>query len=190
MQRHLLGTAKSGSSLSLLLSRRSAQHLPQVLYWTTRYVAHFTLPSISLIVQSCSQYVLPKAGPAAVLKRCRDSRATACRQGQTIYAYTAVEVNYHCTQLLKDPPSTVGFDIEWRVTYKAGEAPRKTALLQLCSRKQHGQYQCLLLHIAHSGITPALIQILGSEVCCRKHHSMISSLSADITARSKPYQFS
>ncbi|KAL0047414.1 hypothetical protein WJX82_002778 [Trebouxia sp. C0006] len=84
-------------------------------------------------------------------------------KGHTIYAYTAVEVDYHCTQLLKDPPSTVGFDIEWRVTYKAGQAPRKTALLQLCSRRQHGQYQCLLLHIAHSGLTPALVQILESE---------------------------
>ncbi|KAL0037504.1 hypothetical protein WJX77_000402 [Trebouxia sp. C0004] len=84
-------------------------------------------------------------------------------KGHTLYAYTALEVDYHCTQLLKDPPSTVGFDIEWRVTYKAGEAPRKTALLQLCSRRQHGQYQCLLLHIAHSGLTPALLQILESE---------------------------
>ena len=83
-----------------------------------------------------------------------------------MYVYTAVEVDYHCKRLLKEPQSAVGFDIEWRVTYKAGEAPRKTALLQLCSKQLQGQYQCLLLHIAHSGLTPALIQLLQSQVCC------------------------
>ena len=83
-----------------------------------------------------------------------------------MYVYTALEVDYHCKQLLKEPQSAVGFDIEWRVTYKAGEAPRKTALLQLCSKQLQGQYQCLLLHIAHSGLTPALIQLLQSQVCC------------------------
>lgn len=85
-------------------------------------------------------------------------------QGPITYAYTALEVDYHCTQLLKEGPQAVGFDIEWRVTYKPGEV-RKTALLQLCHRIQQGQYKCLLLHVAHTGLTPALIEILQREVC-------------------------
>ena len=85
-------------------------------------------------------------------------------QGQTIYAYTALEVNYHCTQIISRGPQALGFDIEWRVTYKAGEVPRKTALLQLCSREPNGSYRCWLLHIAHSGVTPCLLQLLQSEV--------------------------
>ena len=85
-------------------------------------------------------------------------------QGQTIYAYTALEVNYHCAQILSRGPQALGFDIEWRVTYKAGEVPRKTALLQLCSKEANGSYRCWLLHIAHSGVTPCLLQLLQSEV--------------------------
>lgn len=85
-------------------------------------------------------------------------------QGPIIYAYTALEVDYHCTQILAKGPQAAGFDIEWRVTYKAGEVPRKTALLQLCSRDCSGSYRCWLLHIAHSGITPSLLQLLQSEV--------------------------
>lgn len=84
-------------------------------------------------------------------------------QGPIIYAYTAIEVDYHCTQLLKQAPQAVGFDIEWRVTYKPGEV-RKTALMQLCSKTQQGQYQCLLLHIAHTGLTPSLIEVLQRQV--------------------------
>ena len=77
--------------------------------------------------------------------------------------------------------------------YQQGTTPRKTALLQLCFRTQLtraaasddaapyaassacavvGQqaanavaprHTCLLLHIAHTGITPALTKLLGSE---------------------------
>eukprot|EP00884_Botryococcus_braunii_P005842 jgi/Botrbrau1/15259/Bobra.0382s0001.1 len=76
-------------------------------------------------------------------------------------------------------------DIEWRVTFKAGQAPRKAALLQLCYRPVEtavpvgqlshscgaskgpvnpgGDLTCLLLHIAYSGITPALARILMNQ---------------------------
>lgn len=84
-------------------------------------------------------------------------------QGPIIYAYTAIEVDYHCTQLLKQGPQAVGFDIEWRVTYKPGEV-RKTALMQLCSKTLEGQYKCMLLHIAHTGLTPSLIKVLHRQV--------------------------
>ena len=57
----------------------------------------------------------------------------------------------------------MGFDIEWRVTYKPGEV-RKTALMQLCSKTQQGHYKCLLLHIAHTGLTPSLIEVLQRQV--------------------------
>lgn len=88
----------------------------------------------------------------------------SCVQGQITYAYTSLEVDYHCTQLFNKGPQALGFDIEWLVTYKAGQVPRKTALLQLCHRQGKGSYQCYLLHLTHSGVTPALSRLLQSEV--------------------------
>ena len=52
-------------------------------------------------------------------------------QGRLIYATTSGDINHHCQQLLVSGCSAVGLDTEWRVTYRANEAPRKTALLQV-----------------------------------------------------------
>lgn len=88
-----------------------------------------------------------------------------------------MEVDYHCTQLLKQGPQAVGFDIEWRVTYKPGEV-RKTALMQLCSNTPQGQYKCLLLHLAHTGLTPALIEVLQRQVSSLEHVCIFEGITA------------
>ena len=56
------------------------------------------------------------------------------------------------------------------MTYRTGERPRKVALIQLCYRLASGETRCLLAHVCHSRITPALLELLeskvGSEVAC------------------------
>lgn len=143
-----------------------------------------------------------------------------------IYVGTAVEVDWWANRFLNDPELlAVGFDIEWRVTFKkgkrtgnyghsglrstfetavtlyvdspcpafsptasaficcccssavdtpisakcthAGEVPRPAALVQLAYRWHRpgaGQppYTCVLLHVAASGLTPALRALLQS----------------------------
>jgi hypothetical protein len=52
-----------------------------------------------------------------------------------------------------------GFDIEWRVTYVAGQAPRKTALLQLSDANT-----AYLFHIIHFSEFPlSLIALINSK---------------------------
>lgn len=52
-------------------------------------------------------------------------------QGQLVYPTTSGDINHHCERLLASGCTAVGMDTEWRVTYRANEAPRKTALLQV-----------------------------------------------------------
>jgi hypothetical protein len=77
------------------------------------------------------------------------------------YLTTAYEVERACAEVLAAPPACCGFDIEWRVTYKTGETPRPVALFQLCFRRQ-AAYTCLLLHVARSGLTHSLREVLAS----------------------------
>ena len=78
---------------------------------------------------------------------------------------------------MKQGPQAVGFDIEWRVTYKPGEV-RKTALMQLCSKTQQGQYQCLLLHIAHTGLTTSLTEVLQRQVSSHQDVCSFKAMTA------------
>ncbi|GAB4819179.1 hypothetical protein N2152v2_006225 [Parachlorella kessleri] len=87
---------------------------------------------------------------------------TLVYMGAVQYAYTAVEVDALCQLLLGSNLAHCGFDIEWLVTYQAGQTPRPVALVQLCLQEPAG-YRCLLLHVARSGITPHLRQLL----CCK-----------------------
>ena len=50
------------------------------------------------------------------------------------------------------------------MTYRTGEKPHKAALLHLCYRLASGEACCLLAHVWHSGITPALLELLESKV--------------------------
>ena len=80
--------------------------------------------------------------------------------------------------------SVAGWAAEWRVTYRAGERPRKAALIQLCYRLTSGEACCLLAQVWHSGITPALLELLesevGSDVACRPAGSTPSALCGDL----------
>ena len=86
-------------------------------------------------------------------------------RGQTRYCGDVDSVDRAAAHLLALQPAAVGFDIEWLVTYETGVPPRPVALIQ-CSFHDTSAYPaqltCLLLHIAASGLTPALAQLLAS----------------------------
>mmetsp|Transcript_8460 Transcript_8460/g.21717 ORF Transcript_8460/g.21717 Transcript_8460/m.21717 type:complete len:721 (-) Transcript_8460:31-2193(-) len=102
-------------------------------------------------------------------------------KGRVIYADSAPEVERCCRELLRCAPLTCGFDIEWRATFARGVPPRPAALLQLCFPRadpppgEEGAFAqeaaaqggreliCLLLHVKHAGVTPALRDVLTSQ---------------------------
>ena len=45
------------------------------------------------------------------------------------------------SELLKERPSVIGFDLEWRPHYKKGCAPNRVALIQICYATQPRQKQ-------------------------------------------------
>ncbi|KAK9832852.1 hypothetical protein WJX81_007824 [Elliptochloris bilobata] len=121
-------------------------------------------------------------------------------QGRMLYASTPSDVDQLCWRLLSLGVAVVGFDIEWRVTFKAGATLRRTAVIQLCYQvpqggrgpgaaaeapgeqaagpcasapEAHGApgaperasgrgCECLILHVARSGITSQLSALLSS----------------------------
>ena len=85
-------------------------------------------------------------------------------QGRIKYSSSAAEIEDTCAALLRQGITETGWDIEWRTTYKTGEAPRKTALMQLCYQLPKGSYCCLLFHVFFSGLPPSLRQLLEDPV--------------------------
>ncbi|CAL8463613.1 g3147 [Coccomyxa elongata] len=83
-------------------------------------------------------------------------------KGCIAYASLPEEVEHLCKVVLSSGVEAVGFDIEWRVTYRTGETPRSVALIQLAVQLQDGKYRVFLLHVCHSGLTPTLLTILRS----------------------------
>ncbi|EIE27670.1 ribonuclease H-like protein [Coccomyxa subellipsoidea C-169] len=93
-------------------------------------------------------------------------------QGCITYASLPAEVEHLCQLALSCGVEAVGFDIEWRVTYRhaicrptsdsTGETPRPVAVIQLALRPPGGAYRVFLLHVYHSGLTPALLTLLRS----------------------------
>ena len=58
-------------------------------------------------------------------------------------------------------PRTLGWDIEWVVSFKAGAEPRLTALMQLCYRpRAPAKAVCFLLRLCLTGVTEALRELL------------------------------
>jgi ribonuclease D len=51
----------------------------------------------------------------------------------------------------------LGFDTEWRVMFRKGEAPRPTALVQLCTEDE-----CFLFQVSQHAVTPTLRTLLES----------------------------
>ncbi|MQL71294.1 hypothetical protein Taro_003626 [Colocasia esculenta] len=84
--------------------------------------------------------------------------------GRIVYGRTVSEVEKATRQLLEIIKSkkenlekiSMGFDLEWRPTFRRGEIPRKVAVMQICVDTSH----CFVLHIIHSGIPSILKSVL------------------------------
>ncbi|KAK9901442.1 hypothetical protein M0R45_002126 [Rubus argutus] len=87
-------------------------------------------------------------------------------EGQITYSRTAVEVEKAAMEVLKTleakknemDKNAVGFDIEWKPTFKRGVPPGKVAVLQICV-----DTSCQVMHIIHSGIPQSLQLLLESS---------------------------
>ncbi|KAB1213580.1 Werner Syndrome-like exonuclease [Morella rubra] len=80
--------------------------------------------------------------------------------GRILYSRTAIEVDKAAKELLQNLEAgkresghvVLGFDIEWRPTFKRGVSPGKAAVMQICWGTSH----CHVMHIFHSGIPQSL----------------------------------
>ncbi|KAJ0034602.1 hypothetical protein Pint_25510 [Pistacia integerrima] len=80
--------------------------------------------------------------------------------GQILYSRTSVEVEKAAVELLQvleakkkeTDQVAIGFDIEWRPSFRRGVLPGKAAVMQICGDTGH----CYVMHIIHSGIPPSL----------------------------------
>ncbi|KAK9140988.1 hypothetical protein Scep_010669 [Stephania cephalantha] len=85
-------------------------------------------------------------------------------KGRVVYSRTVAEVEKATTELLGTieskgnglDPIALGFDIEWRPTFRRGVAPRKAAVMQICADAS----TCYVMHIIHSGIPSSLQSLL------------------------------
>ncbi|XP_059651164.1 3'-5' exonuclease isoform X1 [Cornus florida] len=84
--------------------------------------------------------------------------------GQILYSRTVAEVDKAAKELLKFVEfkksevgrAVLGFDIEWRPTFRRGVSPGKAAVLQICGNKNF----CYVMHIIHSGVPQSLQSLL------------------------------
>ncbi|XP_004247884.1 3'-5' exonuclease isoform X2 [Solanum lycopersicum] len=85
-------------------------------------------------------------------------------KGRVIYSRTINEVEKSAVELLnfveekkrKEGNVALGFDIEWKPTFRRGVPPGKAAVMQICGDKGN----CYVLHIIHSGIPQTLQSLL------------------------------
>ncbi|XP_065052837.1 bifunctional 3'-5' exonuclease/ATP-dependent helicase WRN-like isoform X1 [Rhopilema esculentum] len=78
--------------------------------------------------------------------------------GKVHYIHQKDEGNFVCQNMLDSPhkPIVCGFDIEWKVNYRAGEGLCKTALLQICTSEK----ECFLFHLAAMNGFPVALKCL------------------------------
>lgn len=84
--------------------------------------------------------------------------------GQILYSRTSTDVEKAAMELRRVLDAnrseagqvTVGFDIEWKPTFRKGVLPRKAAVMQICGDSN----RCYVMQIIHSGIPPSLRLLL------------------------------
>ncbi|KAK1412033.1 hypothetical protein QVD17_32974 [Tagetes erecta] len=88
-------------------------------------------------------------------------------KGHIVYSRTFSEVEKAANELLKfietknsdGDRAALGFDIEWRPTFKKGVGQSKAAVLQICADAA----RCHVMHVIHSGFPQSLKSLLGDS---------------------------
>ena len=86
--------------------------------------------------------------------------------GSVVLCETPAEVDSAVARIrrlaaIPSAPRTLGWDIEWVVSFKAGAEPRLTALMQMCYRpRAPAKAVCFLLRLCLTGVTEALRELL------------------------------
>ncbi|XP_027116882.1 3'-5' exonuclease isoform X2 [Coffea arabica] len=98
----------------------------------------------------------------------RSSSTSTCQEiafkGRIVYSRGFDEVEKSAEELLSfvelkrrnGGQAILGFDIEWRPTFRRGVTPRKTAVMQICGDNN----VCYVMHVIHSGIPQNLKSLL------------------------------
>ncbi|KAI5406442.1 hypothetical protein KIW84_052970 [Lathyrus oleraceus] len=110
--------------------------------------------------------------------------------GKIMYSRTFNDVEKAVTKFLKiieEKKSemmqiAIGFDIEWKPTFRKGVPPGKVAVMQICCDTS----QCLVLHLIHSGI-PQNLQLLLEDSTVLK---VGAGIGGDATKVSRDYDIS
>ncbi|KAM2087431.1 hypothetical protein EV1_031320 [Malus domestica] len=118
------------------------------------------LPNSVLALQHPNAFLLSPCRQAA---NARMKYPVMMFGGEIKYSRTAVEVEKAALEILKNfqakkkavGQNAIGFDIEWKPTFKRGVPPGKAAVMQICG----GTSCCYVMHIVHSGI-PRSLQLL------------------------------
>ncbi|XP_022947132.1 Werner Syndrome-like exonuclease [Cucurbita moschata] len=118
--------------------------------------------------RSISSLQSPHSSPLSPCRVTSKMRFPALKfGGRIVYSRTASEVDRASRELAKKINSmrkgmdqiTIGFDIEWKPTFRRGVPPGKAAVMQLCL--DHSQ--CHVMHIIHSGIPRSLQALLEDD---------------------------
>jgi len=103
----------------------------------------------------------PRRGVLQALVNAAEPLPVFRSPGRVEVANTAAAVNEAVQHVYKVGCPAVGFDIEWPVSFVAGAKPKPVALVQIALPTEPPL--CYLLHVAHTGITPALRWLLEDE---------------------------
>ncbi|CAJ2668180.1 unnamed protein product [Trifolium pratense] len=110
--------------------------------------------------------------------------------GKILYSRTFNDVEKAVTKFIKNIEEkkremmqiAIGFDIEWKPTFRRGVPPGKAAVMQICCDTNH----CHVLHLIHSGI-PQNLQLLLEDPTVLK---VGAGIAGDATKVSRDYGIS
>ncbi|XP_019265597.1 PREDICTED: Werner Syndrome-like exonuclease isoform X2 [Nicotiana attenuata] len=143
--------------------RKSRRRLPESLFvFNFQNEASNSMSSLSPCTRSRSQcsYSFRSSTQAKIVMQYPEISF----KGRVIYSRTNKEVEKSAVELLKfveekkrkEGHVALGFDIEWRPSFRKGVAPGKAAVMQICG----DMGSCYVLHIIHSGIPQTLQSLL------------------------------
>eukprot|EP00112_Aurelia_sp_Birch-Aquarium-sp1_P021840 Seg5975.1 transcript_id=Seg5975.1/GoldUCD/mRNA.D3Y31 product="Werner syndrome ATP-dependent helicase" protein_id=Seg5975.1/GoldUCD/D3Y31 len=80
-------------------------------------------------------------------------------QGRIHYIDNKHDCNFICQNIIETKQTACGFDIEWKVSYKAGEGMRDTAVFQICS----SEMDCYVFQVSAMNGFPIALKSLVED---------------------------